>query len=177
VATHDNPWGGFGAALSHRMKARIRSAACAAVDATLGWPSRPTAEEILNAAAPYMRDALRGEAVLTLGGPLLAWRQGHVDGVVCAGPHECMPNKIAESQFFHIAEDEGLVSLTLPLNGDPMDAAVLDNFAFEVHSRFRRSREVREEAGRSQTAAGKMRTAPGRPRDVRQRAESVAPGK
>ena len=47
-----------------------------------------------------------------------------------------MPNKIAEAQFFHIAEKEGLLSVTLSLNGDPIDPEVLDNFAFEVHQRF-----------------------------------------
>jgi hypothetical protein len=50
-----------------------------------------------------------------------------------------MPNKIAESQFFHIAENEGLLSLTLSLNGDPLPPDALDNFAFEVHSRFRKN--------------------------------------
>jgi len=47
-----------------------------------------------------------------------------------------MPNKIAEAQFFHIAEREGLASLVVSLNGDPIDPEVLDNFAFEVHSRY-----------------------------------------
>ena len=49
-----------------------------------------------------------------------------------------MPNKIAEAQFFHVAEQEGLLSLTLSLNGEPVAPDVLDNFAFEVHERFRR---------------------------------------
>ena len=30
------------------------------------------------------------------------------------------------------------LSLTLPLNGEPVDAEVLDTFAYEVHARFRR---------------------------------------
>jgi hypothetical protein len=53
-----------------------------------------------------------------------------------------MPTKIAEAQFHHIAEREGLPSLTLSLNGDPVNTAALDNFAFEVHSRFGRKRDV-----------------------------------
>ena len=101
---------------------------------------------------PSASDALEGEAVLTVGGPLLAWRHGHIDGVVSAGPHECMPNKIAESQFFHLAEDEGLPSLTLPLNGDPADPAVLDNFAFEVHARYQRKRAANHPAGHGMRA-------------------------
>jgi hypothetical protein len=47
-----------------------------------------------------------------------------------------MPNKLAEAQLHHVAEREGLLSLTLSLNGDPLDAAVLDGFAWEVHRRF-----------------------------------------
>jgi hypothetical protein len=39
-----------------------------------------------------------------------------------------------------VAEKEGLLSLSLSLNGDPIDPEVLDNFAFEVHQRFKRRR-------------------------------------
>jgi hypothetical protein len=51
-----------------------------------------------------------------------------------------MPNKIAEAQFCHVAEKEGLLSLGLSLNGDPIDPEVLDNVAFEVHQRFKERR-------------------------------------
>jgi len=104
--------------------------------ARLGWPRRTTVPDSLHAAAPYVRDELNGEAVLTVGGPVHEWREGLIDGVVIVGPHECMPNKISEAQFFHVAEREGLASLVLPLNGDPIDPEVLDNFVFEVHSRY-----------------------------------------
>lgn len=160
VAGLTRGWWRVGAHLSARVQARIRHAASAVVDAAFGWPARFPASGILGAAQPYLRPALWGEAALTLGNPLLAWRHGQIDGVVSAGPHECMPNKIAESQFYHLAERESLPSLTLALNGDPLDNEVLDNFAFEVHSRFRRRnpgcpqiavhpRQVRESAWRS----------------------------
>jgi predicted nucleotide-binding protein (sugar kinase/HSP70/actin superfamily) len=142
IATRTKPWWEFGAKLSERVQTRIRRAASTAIDTELGWPARHAPAELLTAAQPYLRDHLEGEAVLTLGGPLLAWRHGDIDGVVSAGPHECMPNKIAESQFYHIAENEGLPSITLPLNGDPTDPAVLDNFAFEVRARFDRRRQT-----------------------------------
>jgi hypothetical protein len=58
--------------------------------------------------------------------------------VVSVGPLECMPNKISEAQFFHAAEREGLHSLTLYLNGDPVDPEILDNFVYEMHAQFRR---------------------------------------
>jgi hypothetical protein len=82
------------------------------------------------------------ESVLTVGVPVLAWRRGEIDAVVSVGPLECMPNKIAEAQFHHVAEKEGLLSLSLSLNGDPIDPEILDGFAFEVHQRFRKRRRA-----------------------------------
>jgi predicted nucleotide-binding protein (sugar kinase/HSP70/actin superfamily) len=110
----------------------------------MGWLARPATGDLLDAARPYLRDDLEGEAVLTLGNPLVAWRQGRIDGVLSVGPHECMPNKIAEAQFSHMAEREGLPSLTLSVNGDPVNPEVLDNFAFEIHARFRRKHPAAE---------------------------------
>jgi hypothetical protein len=59
-----------------------------------------------------------------------------------------MPNKIAEAQFFQVAAQEGLLSLTLSLNGDPVDDEVLDSFAFEVLSRFQQRRAGNQEMRR-----------------------------
>jgi predicted nucleotide-binding protein (sugar kinase/HSP70/actin superfamily) len=97
-------------------------------------------KEALDVVEPYLRTDLHGEAVLTVGGPLEEWRHGRIDAVISVGPLECMPNKISEAQLFHVAEREGLLAFTLPVNGDPVDAEVLDNFAFEVHARFQRGR-------------------------------------
>ncbi len=63
--------------------------------------------------------------------------QGTIDAAVNVGPLECMPTRITESQFFHAAEREGLPTLTLTFNGDPLPDDALDNFAFEVHARYR----------------------------------------
>jgi predicted nucleotide-binding protein (sugar kinase/HSP70/actin superfamily) len=71
-----------------------------------------------------------------MGGALHKWRQGAIDGVVSVGPLECMPNKIAEAQLSPVAEQEGLPSLTLFVNGDPVDAASTDRFVCEVRTRF-----------------------------------------
>ena len=124
----------------------------------MGWPPRTTVQESVGAAEGYLRQDLHGEAVLTIGGPLHEHRQGVIDGVVSVGPLECMPNKISEAQFFHGAEQEGLLSLTFSLNGDPMDPEVLDNFAFEVHSRFRQRQRSAE--GGSALAAPDLAAAP-----------------
>lgn len=132
---------GVGPRFSNFVQNRIQDLTYRAIADVLGWPERTTAEESVAAAEPYLRSKLVGEAVLTVGGPLAEHHHGHIDGVVSAGPLECMPNKIAEAQFFHAAEREGLLSLTLALNGDPVDPEVIDNFAYEVHARFRRRAE------------------------------------
>jgi len=108
----------------------------------LRWGPRTTVPEAVEAAIPYISGELQGEAVLTVGGPLHEYLTGMVDGAVIVGPHECLPNKIAEAQFCQVAEDHGLPSLTLPLNGDPMDPEILDRFAFEIHERHARGKRV-----------------------------------
>ena len=123
------------ARLSTVLQARIRDRLYAIVAEVLGWPAHLGVEQSLAAAAPYLRQELEGEAILTLGTALCAWRARRIDGAVAVGPLECMPNKIAEAQFFHIAEQEGLPTLTLPMNGDSIPPESLDNFTFEVHAR------------------------------------------
>ncbi|MBW2256999.1 MAG: CoA activase, partial [Deltaproteobacteria bacterium] len=131
---------GIGPRLKQAAKTRIADVLYSAAAGPLGWPERPRIEEAIFAAGPYVREELEGEAVLTVGGPVHEWQNGHIDGLVSVGPLECMPNKVAEAQLFHVHEREGLLSLTLPLNGDPVDPELLDNFAYEVHARFRAAR-------------------------------------
>ena len=76
------------------------------------------------------------EAVLSVGAPVHEFHRGLIDGVVAVGPHECMPNKIVEAQFFHVAERTGLPTLTLSVSGEPIDEELLDRFAFEVHEYY-----------------------------------------
>jgi predicted CoA-substrate-specific enzyme activase len=119
------------------IKRRITDHAYSIAAARLGWGKRHQISEVIGAAQPYVRSSLHGEAVLTVGSPRLAWRHKAIDGVLSVGPLECMPNKISEAQLLHIAEHEGLPSLTLALNGDPIDPETLESFVYEIHSRFR----------------------------------------
>ena len=114
----------------------IRSRTYAIMANALGWPAHVPIQESLTAAAPYLRENLEGEAVITLGSAIHEWHEGRIDATISVGPLECMPNKVAEAQFFHVAEQEGLPNLTLPLIGDPMNLETLDNFVFEVQTRF-----------------------------------------
>jgi hypothetical protein len=84
-----------------------------------------------------VNEALEGETVLTVGAAVHAARTGEVDGILSVGPLECMPNKLAETQLAHIGEQLAIPTLTLSLNGDPIDPEPLDGFALEVKERFR----------------------------------------
>jgi len=136
-------------------RGRILALVYHAAAEVLGWPEHASVAEVLRSAMPYMRDDLEVETCLTMGLPLRAWRRGEIEAVVSVGPLECMPNKIAEAQFVHASEREKLLSLTLSLNGDPVDPEVLDNFAFEVHQRFRS--RPRSDPGAPATAAARVR--------------------
>jgi activator of 2-hydroxyglutaryl-CoA dehydratase/predicted nucleotide-binding protein (sugar kinase/HSP70/actin superfamily) len=134
---------GFADRLASFVQQRIQHTMHRTAGRRLDWPEPPPLQDTLTAIEPFLRTELNGEAVLSLGTPLLEWRHGHIDAVVSVGPLECMPNKIAEAQFYHLAEQEGLPSLTLPVNGDPVDDEVLDNFAFLVRDRFRTRQAIR----------------------------------
>lgn len=127
------------AALRVRIQQRVARVLHDAMAPAMCWEDGvATADDALAAARTYLRDDLEGEAALTVGASMHEWRHGRVDGVINVCPLECMPGKISEAHFVHAAQREGLLALTLPLNGDPVDSAALDNFIFEVRSRRRR---------------------------------------
>jgi predicted nucleotide-binding protein (sugar kinase/HSP70/actin superfamily) len=136
--------GGSGTAdrVERVLRERILGLCHTAAARVLGWSDHVPVAHHVASAAPYLREELEVESVLTIGGSTHAWRRGEVDAVVSVGPLECMPNKVAEAQFHHVAEREGLLSLTLSLNGDPIDPEILDGFAYEVHQRFRQRRKA-----------------------------------
>ena len=142
-----------GSWFSAKVQSRIQHRSHGIMAAALGWAPLSRASEAVEAAAPYVRFPLEGEAVLTLGGALHEWGRGGIDGVLSLSPLECMPSKIAEAQFVHAAEREGVRSLTLALNGDPVDPQILENFVFEVRERFR-LRMVERPAGPEHSRRG-----------------------
>jgi predicted nucleotide-binding protein (sugar kinase/HSP70/actin superfamily) len=147
---------GLGDQISNYVRKRIQDRLHATAGEILGWPPRMAVGQVLRAAAPYVRQELEGDAVLTVGSSLLEFAGGHIDGVILTGPLECMPTKIAEAQLFHIAAHKGLPSLTLALNGDPIDPEILESFVFEIRSRFRQrcgqSRELHRAPDRARPA-------------------------
>ena len=70
-----------------------------------------------------------GEAPITVGAVLHAWRQDQVDGFVVVGPWGCGPSLVAESLLRRRAE---IPSLFLYRDGTPSDERKLDGFAFRL---------------------------------------------
>jgi predicted nucleotide-binding protein (sugar kinase/HSP70/actin superfamily) len=122
------------------VRRRIEVACFGAAARAIGSHVPPPIRDVVRAAAPWVNELLDTETVLTLGASVHAWHAGEIDGVLSVGPLECLPNKLAESQLGHIGEREGLPSLTLSLNGDPVDPEQLDGFALEVQEHFRARR-------------------------------------
>jgi len=115
----------------------------------LGWHRRRTVREAVSASHPYVHRELHGSAALAIGGPLVEFMRGHIEGVVIVGPHECMPSKITEAQYHKVAQDHGIPYLSIPLTGDPIDTEVLDRFAYDIRERFKRgSRSISEMVSR-----------------------------
>ena len=127
--------GWLSAKVSTVLRLAIMKRLDAAVSRSLGWnPHAPVAQSV-RAAAAYLSPKHHGEAILTIGSPLLMHRHGEVSGAVCVAPLECLPNKVAESQLFHASEETGMPAASIYLNGDPIDDSVLDNFVYEVKTR------------------------------------------
>ncbi len=110
----------------------------------MGWGRLNRANAQVEAAEDFVRYQLEGEAVLTVGGAICEWKEHEIDAVLSLGPHECMPSKIAEAQFFHVSEEMGLHSNTLHLNGDPVDPIIIEHFVYEVREKFAERAKRRE---------------------------------
>lgn len=113
--------------ISERLGAEMRG--------PLSWPASASVAESLAASKRYVDDAMETETLLTVGGPLHEFLAGEIDGVVSVGPLECMPNKISESHLLRAESDFGLPSVTLSLNGDPIDQRTLEAFVYDVKQR------------------------------------------
>jgi len=127
------------ASISRGLQDQIAERLYVEVASRLGWEARTTVPESVATGELYVNRALASESILTVGGPLHEYLRGEIDGVVSVGPLECMPNKIAESHLQCAERDFGLPSLTLSLNGDPLDQEQLEAFVYEVKERAARA--------------------------------------
>ena len=146
--SHDSPAKTGFTGLVQRVTSRVLYGIC---QRALGWGVRTDIREVVGSGERFVHPALTGEAVLTVGGPMYEFEQGHVDAVVVVGPHECMPCKVAEARFAQIGESVCLPQLAIYSTGDSIDHEAIDRFAFDLWER-ERVRCARD------TTSGPMRT-------------------
>lgn len=94
----------------------------------LNWPHDHKITDVVKEGYPYLGDAPQGEAILTIGAPLLMEKQNEIKGAVIIGPYGCMPTKIAEAQL----NRTGVPFLTVFVDGEPIDVNKIANFAWRL---------------------------------------------
>ncbi len=111
---------------------------------------RPGAEpeEIMNAAQPYMKENIGGEAILCVGAPLAFNEKAAIDGAINIFPFTCLPGTVVTAISKKIRkEHSNLPWLNLAFDGqeETDNEARLQAFMYQVRQNFRaRSTEMSE---------------------------------
>ena len=95
-----------------------------------------------------------GEAPITIGSALHAWKTGACDGVAVVGPWGCGPSLLAEGLLRHRRE---IPALYVYNDGSPIDERRLDAFAFRLKRAPPRSRGGVAPEGQRPRRAGVLR--------------------
>ncbi|MCC6525992.1 MAG: hypothetical protein IT373_25320 [Polyangiaceae bacterium] len=93
------------------------------------WLRVPDVAALLAHAREHLARSPVGEAPITLGSALSAWRERACDGIVVVGPWGCGPALVAESLLKHERE---IPLLFVYADGAPLDERRLDGFAFKL---------------------------------------------
>jgi len=97
----------------------------------------PSAAEVLEAAEPYMKENIGGEAILCIGAPVALASRGAIDGAVNVLPFTCLPGTIVTAVSKRLRRDlPGLPWLNLAFDGqeDTDNDARLEAFMYQVRS-------------------------------------------
>jgi len=97
-------------------------------------------EKIMNAARPYMKENIGGEAILCVGAPLAFSKDASIDGAVNIFPFTCLPGTVVTAISKRIRkENRNLPWLNLAFDGqeDTDNEARLQAFMYQVKQNFR----------------------------------------
>lgn len=99
----------------------------------------PEPEEIMNAARPYMKENIGGEAILCIGAPLALSGRKCIDGAVNVFPFTCLPGTVVTAVSKKVRkEHSNLPWLNLSFDGqeDTDNEARLQAFMYQVRKNF-----------------------------------------
>jgi len=108
---------------------KIRERIYSAVRRDHPWLPMTDPRDVIDAANTVIDRYPRGEAAVTIGNVLHAWREGECDGVVVASPWGCGPALVAESLLRH---ERDIPMMFVYADGSPMDERKLNAFAFRL---------------------------------------------
>ena len=100
------------------------------------WLPVPSTSKPLQQAEPVLGKHPLGEAPMTIGSVLEAWKERSCDGAVVVGPWGCSPSLITESLLRHQRE---IPLLFLYLDGAPINERKLNGFAHRLKTSERRT--------------------------------------
>ncbi len=123
------PTGFFRNAVTKTVMKTIRRKLYARAQKLHPWLATFGDEEPLAEGSALLRRHPQGEAPVTLGSVLSAWKRGACDGVVVASPWGCAPALVSESL---LRSRRDIPLLFLYADGSPLDARRLDSFAFKL---------------------------------------------
>jgi predicted nucleotide-binding protein (sugar kinase/HSP70/actin superfamily) len=109
-------------------------------------------QEIMDAAAPYMKENIGGEAILCVGAPTALSRMRSIDGAVNIFPFTCLPGTVVTAISKKIRkEHRDLPWLNLAFDGqeDTDNEARLQAFMYQVRENFRMRQGMGESTGGS----------------------------
>ena len=115
---------------------KVRSALYARARRVHPWLPVPSTSKPLQQAEPVLGKHPLGEAPLTIGSVLQAWKERSCDGAVVVGPWGCSPSLITESLLRHQRE---IPLLFLYLDGAPLNERKLNGFAHRLKTSERRT--------------------------------------
>jgi activator of 2-hydroxyglutaryl-CoA dehydratase/predicted nucleotide-binding protein (sugar kinase/HSP70/actin superfamily) len=111
------------------MMATIRRALVRRVQRHHPWLPMPSVGERIRASREVIARHPIGEAPITVGSVLHAWRDRQCDGVVVVSPWGCGPALVAESLLRH---EQAIPLLFVYTDGSPIDERRLNGFAFRL---------------------------------------------
>ncbi|NJB69157.1 putative CoA-substrate-specific enzyme activase [Desulfobaculum xiamenense] len=105
-------------------------------DGMLRTTGEPATSATLRAAAPYLGDCLRGEAVLSVGTAVHMIRSG-CHGIINAMPFGCMPGTVVTALMRGVTRHHGVPCISLPFDGTRSSSNRLQLEAFMDQARQR----------------------------------------
>jgi len=73
-----------------------------------------------------------GEAILSIGGSIIQYRNSDVDAILNIGPRECLQCKVADSITQKL--NSKIITKSIEFDGDPIAPQIVEEFVYDVQN-------------------------------------------